>query len=417
MKKQTSEFNMKNIYILSILFIFLTAQVAAQKDVERQLRGYTNPEEMVTLAAGLPFNQAIDLINQVSQKTTGIKIISSVESAEPIDIELVNVHYDKAMRIITQMKGFQLDERGDLIIIRGKEESVEKPEDTYASVNSREIKISAVFFEMDVAEARQRGIDWQAMFSKGEVSLGAMLGQKEQEDQQNTLEPPTFEFGGTGTNFPVGSWTGNVRAMFKFFDDEGLGELISSPNVTVRDRQKGRIQVGADFSVKQRDIAGNIVEEFFPTGTIIEVTPYIYNEEGVDYVLLDLTVERSSFLQQELTTEIRKTTSATQVLMLNGEETVIGGLFTNEDKQIRTGIPFLKDLPWWFFGIRYIAGSETTVTTKKELVILIKTELVPTLKERLAGRPINNVLETEVLRQRDRIKVYNFEDQSTTLEK
>jgi type IV pilus assembly protein PilQ len=417
MKKQTSEFIMKNIYILSILFIFLTVQTAAQKDLERQMRGYTNPEEMVTLAAGLPFNQAVELINQVSQKTTGIKIISSVESAEPIDIELVNVHYDKAMRIITQMKGFQLDERGDLIIIRGKEESVAKPEDTYASVNSREIKISAVFFEMDVAEARQRGMDWQAMFSKGDVSLGAMLGQEEREDDQNTLQPPTFEFGGTGTNFPVGSWTGNVRAMFKFFDDEGLGELISSPNVTVRDRQKGRIQVGADFSVKQRDIAGNIVEEFFPTGTIIEVTPYIYNEEGVDYVLLDLTVERSSFLQQELTTEIRKTTSATQVLMLNGEETVIGGLFTNEDKQIRTGIPFLKDLPWWFFGIRYIAGSETTVTTKKELVILIKTELVPTLKERLAGRPINNVLETEVLRQRDRIKVYNFEDQSTTLEK
>ncbi len=400
---------MKNIYILAVLVIFLSVQISAQKEMERQLRGYTNPEEMVTLAAALPFNQAVELINKVSEKTTGKKVVSSVESAEPIGIELVNVHYDKAMRIITQMKGYQLDERNDLIIIKGQEAVVEKEANTYASVDSREIKISAVFFEMDVAEARQRGIDWQAMFSKNEVSLGAMLGQEETENSEKQVQPPTFEFGGTGTNFPVGSWTGNVRAMFKFFDDEGLGELISSPNITVRDRQKGRIQVGADFSVKQRDIAGNIIEEFFPTGTIIEVTPYIYNEDGIDYILLDLTVERSSFLQQELTTEIRKTTSATQVLMLNGEETVIGGLFMNEDKQIRTGIPFLKDLPWWFFGIRYIAGSETTVTTKKELVILIKTELVPSLRDRLTSR-VENPLKTERMKQSDRIKVYQFEN-------
>ncbi len=31
----------------------------------------------------------------------------------------------------------------------------------------------------------------------------------------------------------------------------------------------------------------------------------------------------------------------------------------------RVGIPFLKDLPWWVFGIRYLTGSDKAVTTKK----------------------------------------------------
>ena len=58
--------------------------------------------------------------------------------------------------------------------------------------------------------------------------------------------------------------------------------------------------------------------------------------------------------------------------MLNGEETILGGLYTNEKTNERVGIPFLKDLPWWVFGIRYLTGSDKTVTVKKELVILNK---------------------------------------------
>src|SRR5690606_7585063 len=97
-----------------------------------------------------------------------------------------------------------------------------------------------------------------------------------------------------------------------------------------------------------------------------------------------IEVERSSFVPDQLQTIINKTEATTQVLMLNGEETVIGGLFVNDETVIRNGIPILKDLPWWVFGLRYIFGSDETVTSKKELVILLKAELMPTLKERLA---------------------------------
>src|SRR5512135_2123470 len=125
-----------------------------------------------------------------------------------------------------------------------------------------------------------------------------------------------------GGSFQSGNWFGEVTAVFKFLESENLGEVIASPNVIVREGQQGRIQVGSDFSVKQLDFAGNVVEKFFPTGTIIEVTPYVYTEDGVDYTLLKLNVERSTFSAGEITTEIRKTTASTQVVMLDGEETI-----------------------------------------------------------------------------------------------
>ena len=225
---------------------------------------------------------------------------------------------------------------------------------------------------------------------------------------------PEFQLN-TKTKFDVGGFYGTAYGIFKFFENENLGEIIGSPNITVRDRTKGRIQVGSDISVKQRDFAGNVIENFFSTGTIIEVTPYIYKEDDVSYILLDVSVERSSYVPDPTTTIINKTTAKTQVLLLNGEETVIGGLFLNEDTKVRTGIPFLKDLPWWVFGIRYLAGSDETSTNKKELVILLKADLVPTLKERLESPKLtSSPVQKEIKNYRDRVKYYQFEQSETS---
>ncbi len=145
----------------------------------------------------------------------------------------------------------------------------------------------------------------------------------------------------------MGDWVGNATAMFRFFESQNLGEIIASPTITVRDRQKGRIQIGSDFSIKQRDFSGNVIDKFYSAGSIINVVPYVYSKKGIDYILLKLEAERSSFFPSELTTEVKKTSASSDVLLLDGEETVIGGLYINEETIARTGIPFLKDLPWW----------------------------------------------------------------------
>jgi len=40
-----------------------------------------------------------------------------------------------------------------------------------------------------------------------------------------------------------------------------------------------------------------------------------------------------------------------RTILYDGEERAIGGLYATVDQETREGIPFLKDLPWWFFGI------------------------------------------------------------------
>jgi len=407
---------MKTFISSIILSFFLTITISAQEFLERQFKGYTSPDELISLSANLPFDQAIALISKVSESVTGKRVVSTVESNAPIGIDIQNMTYDKALIILVQMAGLLYEEKEDVIVVRRKAElDQERKPENYADIDSREVKISAVFFEMDANESKKRGIDWQLLLSRKGLDInGEIINEPDiQQSGEGAIEqnPPDFKLGGA-TNFDIGGFFGEATAMFKFFETEQLGEIIASPNISVRDRQKGRIQVGSDFSIKQRDFAGNIIENFFSTGSIIEVTPYVYKEEGLDYVLLNVKVERSSFIPDAVTTEIRKTTASTQALMLNGEETIIGGLYINDETKVRRGIPFLKDLPWWVFGIRYLTGSDETIINKKELVILIKTELVPTLKERISGTQSTTPIKDEVNKYRENIKYYRFNKQT-----
>lgn len=410
---------MKNIITYFVFALLIILQATPQEYWERRFKTYQNPDELVTMSETLPFNQAIELLSKVSESVSGRRVVSTVEKTDPIGIEIVNMPYDKALLMVVNFAGLEYEMKEDVIIVSSKDEAeFEKSPDTYASISTREVKISAVFFEMDVQDARKVGFDWEVLLSGDKTSLTGLLrtetevdeSQQGGQQQQQALQPE-FNLGVT-SDFQVGNFFGEATAIFKFFEENGLGEIISNPSIVVRDRNEGNIQIGSDFSVRTRDFAGNTVEKFFPTGTIIKVTPYIHREEGIDYVLLNIGVERSSFQTSETTTEIRKTQAATQVLMLDGEETVIGGLFVNEETVTRNGIPFLKDLPWWVFGIRYLTGYDQTIVRKKELVILLKTELVPTLQERFENPQVGNKLSKERQEGRNQIKYYQFDEVS-----
>lgn len=379
---------------LALLLSFLIAiPIAGQKEVEKRMQQYVNPNEIVTLGEHISFDQAIDVLSKVSLKTTGKEIVLTSQMTEPIGIAIEKLPFKRALNIICQYHDMVYEETDENIIVRPETQSAEKlGQDIYANVDSREIKISALFFEANITDMRERGINWELLLEKTGLAFGAKLQsftteneENQNQSQQQQAEPLEFTIPGA-SDFTMGDFQGNLAGAFKFFESNGLGELLARPSITVRDKALGRIQIGEDISIKERDFSGNLIDRFYSTGTIVEVTPYMYTEDGIDYVLLQLQAERSSAEPGEISTTIRKTVANTEVLMLNGEETIIGGLFQNSEVNTRTGIPFLKDLPWWFFGIRYLTGSDKTQIIRREIIILINLEVVPPLKDRIAAK-------------------------------
>lgn len=383
------------------LFLILLSDIGAQIDLKQKLQGYVNPNELVTLSENIPFDQAIQVLSTVSEKISGKRIVSTAGLTTLIGVELDKIQYKKALFIIAQYHNLTVEETESVIVVKKKDTGKEQlTAEMYASVDDREVKITALMFEANVSEMQERGINWQFLLSRAGLSIGGDFTSVQEQRQTSTSttqvqqKPPAFDLSSSST-FEMGKFKGNASALFRFFETENLGEIFARPTVTVRNNIQGRAQVGSDFSIKERDFAGNLIDKFYSTGTILEVTPHIYNEDGIDYILLRLKVERSSAIPDVISTEIRKTEATTSVMLLDGEETVIGGLIVYEETTVRRGIPFLKDLPWWVLGIRYLTGYDSKEVAKKEIIMLIKAEILPSLKERVSKQRENELLKKQ----------------------
>ncbi len=417
---------MKKIIVVIVLF-WVFVPLFAQSNVERAIKNqdYTNPDELVTISEFTPFDKAIEVLSQVSERHSGKKIVSTANINSPIGVEINKIPYMKALLIIVQFNNLEYEEKANIILVRKKlDNSKNLAKDKYAPLNSREVKISAIFFEADVSELREKGINWEWLLSSTGVTLGSNLRTFSEEKKTasstggtdqgsaassaaNASQKPPEYLLKAASEFVSGNYSGKVEGVFKFFESENLGEIIARPKVIVRDKMKGRLQIGSDISIKQRDFSGNIIDKFYSTGTIIEVSPNIYTEDGINYILMNVKAERSSAIPGEITTEIKKTTVETNLMLLSGEETVIGGLFINDEITVRQGIPFLKDLPWWVFGIRYLTGYDKKQVNKKEIIILLKVDLIPTLRERIA-RKKENQINKQIIEDHEQLKKYKL---------
>ncbi len=177
--------------------------------------------------------------------------------------------------------------------------------------------------------------------------------------------------------------------------------------------EKGRIQSGSDIPITLQDFAGNTITQYIPTGVIIEVVPTLISDASdsrgdpdaapVEFIHLNVNVEKSSGRVSQAGITIDKNKTDTQVLLLDGEQTVIGGLFSTEEAVFRKGIPILKDIPL----IKYLFSFQTKSVIQKELLIALQARVVEPLRSR-AGQPFpTNLYERErqdVQRRLDRFK-------------
>jgi type IV pilus assembly protein PilQ len=175
----------------------------------------------------------------------------------------------------------------------------------------------------------------------------------------------------------------DIGAALRIFESEQLGQVIARPQSTVRSGAAGRIQIGTDFSVKERDFSGNVMDRFYSTGTILLVTPTVYTYGKTELIDLTYQATRSNVTPGTVSTLINKTEAQAKLLLLDGEESYVAGLVIQEENTTREGIPLLKDLPWWVFGLRYVFGYDKISVSQKDLLILLRADLVPTVDERI----------------------------------
>ena len=197
-----------------------------------------------------------------------------------------------------------------------------------------------------------------------------------------TLAGDSLSFGGAavglnGVNAGSIAVTLVNRSLTKFINLEltaleadGKGKIISSPRVLTADQIEATIEQGTELPYQTATSSGATSVTFRKANLSLKVKPQITPEGNV---IMDVQVNKDSVGQ--VTTfgfAIDTKNVKTQVLVDNGGTVVIGGIYTQNERDTLTKVPFFGDLP--VFGNLFRNSARTN--DKTELLVFITPRVV-----------------------------------------
>ena len=377
----------RELTIFLFLFCFLLtgqllSQEQSQKDQRSRVRTYSSPQEIVNMDSTTRMDQALQALGEMSKKFAGKSIVDLEKRTNNIGVEIVNQQWRDALETILEHNALWYREDPQYLIIMTADmvealEGTKTIKEKKPTLDSREVLVTTSFVSLDLSKASNMGVNWSFSNVKGNDTVGgsSILG----------LDKSAFDF-----NYGRAFKGGSLSALLQFYQSDGIADIIASPRLSITSGDSGMAQVGEDISVLTRDIGqgGTISLSVKPvqTGTIVRIKPEIIREDTISFIWVELNIERSFAVTTGDLPVINRNQTHTRLLLIDGEEAFISGLYYNETDITRAGIPFLKDLPPWVLGLRYIFGSDAVTTDKKELAIIIRAEILPSLRERAAQR-------------------------------
>jgi len=165
-----------------------------------------------------------------------------------------------------------------------------------------------------------------------------------------------------------------ISAQLNLMEEEGSGKVLSNPKIVTLNNREATIISGNSINIP---VATNdkIGVEKVQTGISIKATPHIIEkgENVKEDIMLDITIESSS-LGDSIGGNINTNTNKinTNVIMVNGQTLILGGLFQYTQTNTDGGIPLLKDIPM----LGFLFSTTSKLLNKNELVFFITPRII-----------------------------------------
>lgn len=186
--------------------------------------------------------------------------------------------------------------------------------------------------------------------------------------------PQTLAAGSGGAvNFMLGKIGSHLlRLELSAMQQEGKGEIISSPRVITSDQNKATIKQGVEIPYQEATSSGATSVSFKEAVLQLEVTPHITPD---DRVIMDLKVNKDNpdFTRAVLGVPPVDTRELeTSVLIDNGETVVLGGVFERTKSKNVASVPFFGDLP----GVGVLFRETQNQDENSELLIFVTPKIL-----------------------------------------
>lgn len=158
---------------------------------------------------------------------------------------------------------------------------------------------------------------------------------------------------------------------------DGNGKIISSPRIVTADQLPAHIEQGTEIPYQISTSSGATSISFRKATLSLDVTPQITPDGNI---VLQVDVHKDSRGEDTRGGPVINTKQVkTMVLVENGGTVVLGGIYTQEEREDVAKVPFLGDIP--LFG--YLFKTKGRTNNKTELLVFITPKV---LTERLTAK-------------------------------
>jgi len=244
-------------------------------------------------------------------------------------------------------------------------------------VPERQVMIEARIVEATSTFTRSLGVNWGVHYRDGSASF-AGINSLDTGFGGLTSAPPTSGTGlssGSTMGISFGTLTSNVRLDMRLnaAASAGLIKIVSTPKVATINNKTAKITQGQQIPYTS-STSDKIETKFIEAALSLEVTPHI-NANGTIGMKIDAKNDSPGSSSGDTAPPINKKQATTEMLLRDGETTVIGGIYVDSDNESDDGVPFLMDIP--FIGSLFKTNNKTK--TKTELLIFITPRILGTI--------------------------------------
>ena len=279
----------------------------------------------------------------------------------------------------------------DTIIVYDYPENVAKAEEVIAvlDVKPKQVLIEATILSATLTEGMSLGVDLNLL---GGVSLDgtsstAQIGQTQSLLTTTTTPVSQIAAGVAGSaietsgfasvgggGLRIGVRSGSVSAFITALESVTDITVLANPKILALNKQAGTVFIGTKLGYRsqttQTDTSTTQKVTFLDTGTKLSFRPYIADD---GYIRMDIYPKDSSGeldaegIPTETTAEL-----TTNIMVKDGQTIVIGGLFRDDVRTIRSQIPLLGDLP--FIGAAFRSTTDSNI--RQEIIVMLTPHII-----------------------------------------
>ncbi len=247
-----------------------------------------------------------------------------------------------------------------------------------------QILIEAYIVETNKETAVELGVQWGGLYHDSSGSKGTWLtpgakssGINDQKLSDGGIDPTS----GMGFSLPDGLLDGSglnlgfvsekigahiLNVQLSALEQEGKLNILSKPSITTIDNHLAIIESGTDVPY-QTVVDDDVSIEWKKATLRLEVLPHVIDNKTIRLKIVTHKDELDFSRDVDGNPVIITKNAETSIILLDGQTTVIGGLKKEKTIDTESGVPWLKDIP--FFG--YLFKGRHNSKEMEDLLIFI----------------------------------------------